>query len=56
MSRTMDVFRRVLTRWLISFALVAGFMCYHSMAPIGAILLAGIGTLILNLAMVRRPR
>jgi hypothetical protein len=35
------------SRWLVVFALVGGFMYYHSAAPLVTILWAGAGTLVL---------
>ncbi|HVO33144.1 MAG TPA: hypothetical protein VMU17_04455 [Elusimicrobiota bacterium] len=37
---------KTFVRWLASFAIVGGFVYFHTPAPRGTIILAGLGTLV----------
>jgi hypothetical protein len=41
--------------WLAGFAVVAGYMYYHSTVPLGPVLIAGILTLLFTIYKARKP-
>jgi hypothetical protein len=41
--------------WLAGFAVVAGFMYYHSSVPLGPVIIAGVVTLAFTIYQARKP-
>jgi hypothetical protein len=47
--------KKALGYWLAGFAVIAGFMYYHSTAPLGPILIAGVLTFAFTLYQGLKP-
>jgi hypothetical protein len=41
--------KKALGLWLAGYAVIAGYMFYHSAAPLGPILIAGLATLLITI-------
>jgi len=48
--------KKALAYWGAGFTVVAGFLYYHSVIPLGPILIAGLVTLVITYLKYRKPK
>ena len=48
--------RKAVSLWACGFAVVAGFLYYHSAVPLGPLLIAGLLTLIITVVKAKKPK